>query len=478
MATSETDDRTREALDRLFSGSTLCEGLRPFVERKLRSALGEDWRAQAKLEGTKLDDPHALLGAIFGLWSRAFMDLKDDQRARAWSLELREDRNSWAHHNPMTPKDAARALDTAERLLRKAGATGQAAKIAALYRELQAIAESAPPKPPTAALLKKTDTQAAAGKPAAQTKPVDATPAAASEPDAKGAIVLILSIKGGVAKTTITLGLSEALASLGYRVLAIDADHQCALGELLLGESRVVAADKSKHTLHDLLTAMLQPELDLSTFSRYIVASGSNIADLGGRLSVLPCSFRINDFQTNRAKARQGFKTNEDFTQLLDRNRSALQRWLRSTYDFVLVDCPPSLALQVKFLLRCCTGYIIPSVPDRISVRGACWLQKRIQETASRKEALGLVWTLYRPQNERHSTTMSVVGKLAGKEDTKLGCLPPAFKTIIPNATAIVRALDEMKPVASLKAKYTSEFAGVFTSLAHEVVKATGRSSH
>ncbi len=70
-------------------------------------------------------------------------------------------------------------------------------------------------------------------------------------------ILLFVNLKGGVAKTTNAVAVTDCLADSGYRTLLIDADHQCMSGELLLGESRLLNCERRKLTLHDMLAGLL-----------------------------------------------------------------------------------------------------------------------------------------------------------------------------------------------------------------------------
>jgi len=285
-------------------------------------------------------------------------------------------------------------------------------------------------------------------------------------------ILLFLNIKGGVAKTTTAVAVAETLASMGHGVLLIDADHQCASSELLLGEQRFVSADHHHSTLHDLLAAMLDEEFDAEQIASFVAPDASNVESVRPLLSTIPCSFRINDFPTNMAKAKKGY--DPDRFQAAWRSRGkVLRRWLLDMYHYTIVDCPPSLALQVKFFLRICDAYVIPSVPDRISVRGARWLGERLEKGGFKARALGLAWTLYRDQNERHRAMVGMVGKQAGKTG-QFANLPEPFRTIVPNATAIVRAGESEQRVATVAAKYTPPFAKVFEGLAVEIIARLG----
>jgi chromosome partitioning protein len=282
-------------------------------------------------------------------------------------------------------------------------------------------------------------------------------------------ILLLVNLKGGVAKTTNAVAIAECLAASGLRTLLIDADHQCMAGEMLLGESRLLRCERSRTTLHDLLAAMLDDEFKADQVGHYVVGSASNIGEGLRSLSVMPCSIRIEDFSTNVAKAKKGYHSNEEFLQVFARRRQQLQRWLTANYDFTIIDCPPSLTLQVKVFLSVGDGFIVPSVPDRLSVRGSFYLLDRIAKLGYKLGPVGTVWSLYREQNHVHR---AVVVK-ARQRAEPLNRLPLPFETVIPNATAIADSSDPDKRPASFRAKYTTEFARLYERLCDEIVART-----
>ncbi len=281
------------------------------------------------------------------------------------------------------------------------------------------------------------------------------------------ALIVFLNIKGGVAKTTTVIGVAEALAAMGRRVLVIDADHQCASSDLLLGEARFTQADSRQRTLHDLLAAMLEDDFHPDQFKAYVAPEASNVTALRPKMAALPCSFRINDFDTNMAKARKSADP-AAFQSTWTKRVGAFSRWVSQNFDHALVDCPPSLARQVRFLLRAADGYVVPCIPDRISVRGALWLQDRMEKSSIKTRPLGVAWTLYREQNKNHKTMVGMVDAMAGRAG-KFKELPRPFKTIIPNATAIVSAAERESPASTLAQKYSPEFASKFHELAREI---------
>lgn len=281
-------------------------------------------------------------------------------------------------------------------------------------------------------------------------------------------ILPILNLKGGVAKTVTTVAIAECFAAHGHRVLIVDADHQCMAGELVLGEKRQLQCEGQRKTFYDLLVRMLDDEFEPESFPKFVTPNVSNIAGGLEKLSVLPCSIRIDDIQTNVAKAKQGFKTNDEFQRLWGRRREQMKSWLNRNYDFVLIDCPPSLAPQVRFILTIADSFIVPTVPDRLSVRGSLYLLSRLATLGYRVEGLGTLWSLYREQNNMHKAIVAA----SAKGDSRLAGLPKPFETIIPNATKIAEATDATSTnPASFPMKYTYPFAKLFESVCEEIAK-------
>ena len=280
-------------------------------------------------------------------------------------------------------------------------------------------------------------------------------------------VVLFLNLKGGVAKTTTTVAVAETLAEAKQRVLVIDTDHQCAASELLLGEKRLLDAERRRKTLHDLLAAMLRDDFSADQFDSYVEWGASNIHGGFPHLGVLPCSLRIEDFSTNRARALLTYESTEEFNAVLRQSENMLRRWLHNSFDYVLVDCPPTIPFQVRTLLKAADAFVVPSVPDQLSVRGSYHLMERLRRLGITKaKPLGLLWTLYRENNAVHK---QVVSKSQNGESIHQ-LLPAPFRTILPNATAIARASDEDAVAPqSVLGKYGPQFAQEFKNLLVEM---------
>ena len=104
----------------------LATGLRPFVERELKSHLGDNWQStlpettgrgpRTKSQPANLDDPQVLLGLLWDQWNAVFKNTLGHAE-RSIVSELRDVRNRWAHNEQFSSNDAIRALDSMERLL-------------------------------------------------------------------------------------------------------------------------------------------------------------------------------------------------------------------------------------------------------------------------------------------------------------------------------------------------------------------------
>jgi predicted AAA+ superfamily ATPase len=127
----------------------LSAGLRPFVERELKSHLGDKWadvladsaspRGQkAKAQGSNLNDPQVLLGVMWDQWNDVFRDVLGPAE-RSLVSELRGIRNQWAHHEQFISNDAIRALDSTERLLNAVSAAEAAAEAGQMRMDLMRV---------------------------------------------------------------------------------------------------------------------------------------------------------------------------------------------------------------------------------------------------------------------------------------------------------------------------------------------------
>jgi len=188
--------------------------------------------------------------------------------------------------------------------------------------------------------------------------------------------------KGGVAKTTTTLSIGAALSERGRRVLAIDMDPQGAL-TYSLG----VDPDQLEETVNDVLVRRLP--IEKVVIAREIDLVPANI-DLAGAEAVLLA------------------KTGREY---------ALQRALRDvlvSYDYILIDCPPSLGILTINSLTAAHGVLIPLQCEALSHRGVGQLIETVRDirhfTNPDLELLGVIPTMYDGRSRHAREVLEDVG--------------------------------------------------------------------
>lgn len=189
--------------------------------------------------------------------------------------------------------------------------------------------------------------------------------------------------KGGVAKTTTTLAIAAALGERAHRVLAIDMDPQGALTY-----SMGVDPDALDETVNDVLVRRLP--LDKVVITREVDLIPANI-DLAGAEAVLLA------------------KTGREY---------ALQRAIREvegSYDFILIDCPPSLGILTINALTAATEVVIPLQCEALSHRGVGQLIETLGDirhfTNPNLKVLGVIPTMYDGRSTHARKVLEDVGE-------------------------------------------------------------------
>jgi chromosome partitioning protein len=124
------------------------------------------------------------------------------------------------------------------------------------------------------------------------------------------------------------------------------------------------------------------------------------------------------------------------------------------------------MALQVRALLGLADAFIIPSIPDRLSVMGTYGLMERLRRLGTKVPALGILWSLYRSQNEIHRDVIFSASKRSGPYSD----LPKPFRTVIPNSVDVARAFQDKSEPRTLSSKYTPRIAILYRDLCKEIL--------
>lgn len=165
-------------------------------------------------------------------------------------------------------------------------------------------------------------------------------------PPAQTRRIALINQKGGVGKTTTTVNLGAALAASGLRVLMIDLDPQAHL-TLSLG----LDPEQLDLSIYDLLT-----DSDVSA------AQVVQIVDGCDRLGVLPADTNLAGIESELAE-----QVKTGLAQTLLRNKCAE---LIKQFDYVLIDCPPSLGLLTINGLTCAAEIIVPMQAHFLALQG------------------------------------------------------------------------------------------------------------
>jgi chromosome partitioning protein len=180
-------------------------------------------------------------------------------------------------------------------------------------------------------------------------------------------IIAFANQKGGVAKTTTTLNLGVAFAESGLRVLCIDLDPQ---GNLTMSQG--LNPDSIERSMFDVLVHRLPIEEVIA--HREIDVAVSSIDLAGAELAL--------SSQIGRERALQ----------------KALEP-IRSRYDFILIDTPPSLGLLTINAFVAATGVIVPVQTEYLSLRGLVQLENTLQMVRENLNPnvgiIGIVPTMY-----------------------------------------------------------------------------------
>ena len=249
-------------------------------------------------------------------------------------------------------------------------------------------------------------------------------------------IISVAAQKGGSAKTTTTIHLGAALAQLGKRVLLIDMDPQGQLAEGL----GLQAAD---------LPHEISEVLDRTLALTDIIVPIAEVKNL----SLAPSNIKLSymEMQLFNKPRRE------------DRLKNAING-LRARYDFMLIDCPPSLGILTINALSASEGVLIPMSTDYYGMLGVQLMLQTINEMREKinphLQVLGILPTRMRPTNNARE----VLGRLHEELDGNV----PIYKVHIPETVKFQEAAG--LGVTVFTHEPLNPGAGAYLALAKEVI--------
>ncbi len=224
-------------------------------------------------------------------------------------------------------------------------------------------------------------------------------------------IFCIANQKGGVGKTTTTVNLAAGLAQAGQRVLMIDLDPQ---GNATMGSG----VDKRDLTLsvYDVLLESASIE-EARVSSQKLIDAGCGYDVLGANRELAGAEVELVDVERREKRLRLAIDE------------------VASQYDFVLIDCPPSLSMLTLNGLCCAHGVIVPMQCEYFALEGLTDLINTIKQVHANlnKElmVIGLLRVMFDP---RITLQMQVSEQLQQHFADKV------FKTVIPRNVRLAEA--------------------------------------
>ncbi|MBO4323022.1 MAG: ParA family protein [Clostridia bacterium] len=227
-----------------------------------------------------------------------------------------------------------------------------------------------------------------------------------------GKVLAFSNQKGGVGKTTTCVNMSAYLASKGKKVLLIDADAQ---GNATTG----LGFDKSKLD-KSLYNALIEDEsLDLVTLKTGIE-----------NLYLAPSSIDLAGAEVELVELKNR-----------DRRLSLLVEAVRDKYDYITIDCPPSLGLLTINALVASDGAIIPIQSEYYALEGLAQLVNTIKLVSRVNKRLtinGVVLTMYDGRSLASRQISEEIRRFFGKK---------VFNTVIPRNVRVSEAPSHGVPV-------------------------------
>ena len=198
-------------------------------------------------------------------------------------------------------------------------------------------------------------------------------------------IISMCNQKGGVGKTTSTINMGACLAEYGRKVLLVDLDPQGALSAGL-----GLTQDDIEDTIYDV---MLDSHTSIHSAIQHTGVAGLDLVPANIDLSAAEIQM-VNEVGREHTLAR------------------AL-RPVRRDYDFIIIDCQPSLGLLTVNALACSQGVIIPMECEFFSLRGLALLTDTVEKVSDRinfdLEVMGILVTMFDRRTKHAREVMSRV---------------------------------------------------------------------
>lgn len=240
--------------------------------------------------------------------------------------------------------------------------------------------------------------------------------------ESKCKVIAITNQKGGVGKTTTTFNLGVALAKQGKKVLIVDVDPQSNLTTYAGWYNE----DELKYTLSDLMEQSMNDET---------IKTQESILHHKENIDLIPSSLNLSALETSLAYAMSREYTLRNCLSVIKDN-----------YDYILLDCQPSLGMLTINALASADSVLIPVQSQYFALRGMTDLFKIINKV-----------------RRQINPTLEIDGALLTLVDRRTNLSKEIEKQIRDNYGSMLKLYDTQIPLAVKTAESTSQGESIFS---------------
>ena len=251
-------------------------------------------------------------------------------------------------------------------------------------------------------------------------------------------IIAIANQKGGVGKTTSAVNLAAALAASPKKVLLVDLDPQ---------GNATMASGIEKRELEHSITELLLGE---STLEQVLTRTEEGYDLIPGNMDLTAAEIQLMDMSARESRLKQALAA------------------IRDNYDFILIDCPPSLSLLTLNALSAADGVIVPMQCEYFALEGLSSLINTInalkQKLNPALEIDGIIRTMFDIRNNLANAVSNELTQHFGEL---------VFRTLVPRNVRLAEAPSHGQSI--IRYDKSSRGAIAYMGLAGEVIRRTNK---